>query len=142
MAEEPADIEHLYVPLRDAGCGVALRLFCDRDGARCAVGFTRLERLVAVLGAEQRYYRLTERSVRELARQRGVAALVVDPGMVAAPVRDHAPAIEPSPAGAKSTDVHPHPHLHAHAPWDPRATAVLAISAASGAAALLIQVLS
>lgn len=50
----------------------------------------RDRRPVALLGAEQRYYRLTERAVRDLAADRGVSvsALVVDPGLVAAPVRE------------------------------------------------------
>ncbi len=90
MTEEPSDIGRLYVPLRDAACGVSLRLFRDRGAVRCAVGFTSADRLAAVLGADQRCYRLTEHAVRTLARERGVMTLIVDPGLVAAPVREHA----------------------------------------------------
>lgn len=92
MEEQDSETDRLFVPLRDAGCGcgVSLRLFRDRDGSRCAVGFTMAERMAEVLGARQEYYRLTVRAVRELARERGVYALVVDPGLVAVPVREDA----------------------------------------------------
>jgi hypothetical protein len=85
--ERPPDDEWLYVPLREAACGVCLRLFRDRDGARCAVGFTSEQRLASVLGPRQPFYRLPEHAVRALAAEREVFALVVDPGLVAAPVR-------------------------------------------------------
>lgn len=90
MEEQDSETDRLYVPLSRAGCAVALRLFRSRGGVRCAVGFTTRERLVDVLDARQEYYRLTVRSVRELARTRAVYVLVVDPGLVAAPVREHA----------------------------------------------------
>jgi hypothetical protein len=112
MKEQDSETDRLYVPLRGAGGGVSLRLFRDRDGSRCAVGFTTHERLAEVLGAEQEFYRLTVRSVRALARERGVDALVVDPGLVAAPVREHA--------------------------WP---VGILTVSAVTGAAALALQVL-
>lgn len=89
MIEEPPDTERLYAPLRELPAGVCLRLFRDRGGERCAVAFTSLERLTSLLGPEQRYYRLTERAVRDLAADRGVSALIVDPGLVAPPVREH-----------------------------------------------------
>ena len=91
MIEEPPDTSRLYVPLRDAACGVSLRLFRDRGGERCAVGFTRLESMAELLGPDQQYYRLTARSVRELAGQRDVTRLIVDPVLVAAPVNDITP---------------------------------------------------
>lgn len=84
--ERPPDDEWLYVPLRETACGVCLRLFRDRDGARCAVGFTSEQRLASVLGPRQPFYRLPEHAVRALAAEREVSALVVDPGLVAAPV--------------------------------------------------------
>lgn len=92
MEEQDSETDRLYVPLRDAGrgCGVSLRLFRDRGGFPCAVGFTTAERMAEVLGARQEHYRLTVRALRELARERGVYALVVDPGLVAAPVREDA----------------------------------------------------
>jgi len=83
---EPPDTQRLYVPLRQAACGVSLRLFRDRDGTRCAVGFTTVERLISTLGSDQHHYRLTESAVRALAGERGVHRLIVDPGLVAAPV--------------------------------------------------------
>jgi len=86
MTEEPPDNERLYVPLHASACGVSLRLFRDRGGARCAVGFTSAQRLASVLGPQEPFYRLTEHAVRALAAERGVFALVVDPGMAAAPV--------------------------------------------------------
>lgn len=39
-----------------------------------------------MLGPDQQHYRLAERSVRALAAERGVTRLIVDPGLVAAPV--------------------------------------------------------
>ena len=106
MEEQASETDRLYVPVRGAGCccTVSLQLFRDRDGSRCAVGFTTPERLARVLGAQQEYYRLTVRTVRELARERGAHALVVDPGLAAVAVRDDAepvgtrrrPALDPA----------------------------------------------
>lgn len=135
MLEEPPDADRLYVPLRDAGCGVSLRLFRDRDDTRCAVGFTSPDRLTTVLGRDQRYYRLTRRAVLDLARERGVNRLIVDPGMVAAPVREHADAA-PRP--------HATPQRRFHLPrpqWDAQAAGLLAVSALTGAATLAAQVI-
>jgi SseB protein N-terminal domain len=95
--EHPSDAGHVYVPMQAAACGVSLRLFRDRDGARCAVGFTSPDRLAALLGGDQQYYRVTVRVARAMARERGVTALVVDPGLVAAPVSTLRE-IEPVPA--------------------------------------------
>ena len=135
MTQEPADLGRLYVPLRDAACGVSLRLFRDRDGSRCAVGFTSPDRLTAVLGSEQRYYRLTEHAVRALARERSVTALLVDPGLVAPPVREHAETV-PVPAPEHS----PRRVAAARFAWDAQAAGVLAVSALTGAATLAMQV--
>jgi hypothetical protein len=133
------------VPLRDAGCGVAVRMFRDRHGARCAVGFTSAERLASVLGTQQPYYRLTERAVRELAHERGVETLVVDPGLVAAPVRDH---VEPKPlvpSAVVPKPVAPRPlpsRISAlRSAFDAQTAGILAVSAVTGAATLAIQVL-
>jgi hypothetical protein len=138
MPQEPADTARLFVPLQDAACGVSLRLFRDREGSRCAIGFTTTERLANVLGPQQRYYRLTEHSVRELARERGADALIVDPGLVAA-------AVSPIPAEPVCEPV-PEPlvrePLGASRPsWHPELAGLLAVSAVTGAAALLMQVL-
>jgi len=157
MIEEPPDTCRLYVPLRDAACGVSLRLFRDRGGERCAVGFTRLESMVELLGPDQQYYRLTARSVRELAGQRDVTRLIVDPVLVAAPVNDIAPVEEPAvvsgsgvlarPVPARS---HVHSHSHSHLPlsavrsaWErsSQAAGILVVSAGAGAAALMLEAL-
>jgi hypothetical protein len=137
MTQEPADTRHLYVPLRDAGCAVTLRLFRDRDGSRCAVGFTTAEHLARVLGPQQRCYRLTEHSARTLAQQCGVNKLIVDPGLVAAAVAqtsadqrtEPVTAPVPQPVGPSRSTLHP------------EVAGLLAVSAAAGAAALLMQVL-
>ena len=136
MTQEPADIDRLYVPLREAACGVSLRLFRDRGGARCAVAFTSLDRLTTVLGSDQRHYRLTEHAVRALAGERGVTALVVDPGLVAAPVCEHGesvPVAEPGPTSHRSGA--------GRFAWDAQAAGVLAVSALTGVATLAMQVL-
>lgn len=142
MNGQPPDDGRLYVPLRQAACGVSLRLFRDRGGNRCAVGFTSEQRLVSVLGPREPFYRLTERAVRELAAERDVFALVVDPGMVAAPVRAVAqaqPVVQPQPQPQLS--VRAARMRHPLGTWSPEATGILVLSAASGAAALLMQVL-
>ena len=149
MPQEPADTAdtaRLFVPLQDAACGVSLRLFRDRDGSRCAIGFTTTERLADVLGPQQRYYRLTERSVRELARERGACALIVDPGLVAAPVSPipAEPVREPVPVSLSVRVSEPlarEPLGTPRSSWHPELAGLLAVSAVSGAAALLMQVL-
>ena len=91
MEERASETDRLYVPVREAGCccGVSLQLFRDRDGSRCAVGFTTAERMAEVLGARQECFRMTVRTVRQLARQRGVHTLMVDPGRAAVAAREH-----------------------------------------------------
>ena len=152
MEEQPADTDRLFVPLRDAGCGVAVRLFRDRHGARCAVGFTSADRLASVLGAEQPFYRLTTRAVRGLARERGVETLVVDPGLVAAPVRDDVqpePVIpsrlpaRPQSSARQLSSARPLPSRISalRSAFDAQTVGVLAVSAVTGAATLAMQVL-
>jgi hypothetical protein len=140
MPQEPADTARLFVPLQDAACGVSLRLFRDRDGSRCAIGFTTIERLANVLGPQQRYYRLTGHSVRELARERGADALIVDPGLVAAPVSP----ISAEPVResvAVSEPLAREPLGTPRSSWHPELAGLVAVSAVTGAAALLMQVL-
>jgi hypothetical protein len=115
-----------------AASAVSLRLFRDRGGERCAVGFTSVERLTTVLGPQQRYYRLSERSVRVLARERGVTALVVDPGMVAAPV--HEPVHDQSVRVPRRIEV-------LRAAWSGPSAGVLTVSALTGVAAVAMEVL-
>lgn len=145
MLEEPPDTCRVYVPLRESACGVALRLFRDQGGERCAVGFTRLERMAELLGPDQRYYRLTVRSVRELAAQRGVTRLTLDPAMVAAPVRDLEPVVHlpatPAKAPAAGSRVH-RPLSAMRAAWEQsQAAGILVVSAGAGAAALMLEAL-
>lgn len=153
MIEEPPDTSRLYVSLRDAACGVSLRLFRDRGGERCAVGFTRLESMVELLGPDQQYYRLTARSVRELAGQRDVTRLIVDPVLVAAPVHDITPIAEPAIVPASVVLARPVParsNVHSHMPlsavrsaWErsSQAAGILVVSAGAGAAALMLEAL-
>jgi hypothetical protein len=150
MDTQPPDTGRLFVPLRDAGCGVAVRMFRDRHGARCAVGFTSAERLVSALGTQQPYYRLTERALRELAHERGVETLVVDPGLVAAPVRDHVEpkplvpsAVVPKPVAPRPIAPRPLPSRISalRSAFDAQTAGILAVSAVTGAATLAIQVL-
>jgi hypothetical protein len=148
---EPPDTQRLYVPLRQAACGVSLRLFRDRDGTRCAVGFTTVERLVGTLGPDQHHYRLTESAVRALAGERDVHRLIVDPGLVAAPVS----AVESTATTITTTTTTPvfpvAPAEPVAAPvgssrsawtsWSPELVGLLTVSAVTGAAALLMQVI-
>ncbi|MDH6575433.1 SAV_915 family protein [Kitasatospora sp. MAP5-34] len=76
----------LYVPVRDTGAAYALRLFRQRDGSRCAVGFTSTTALTLLLGPAQRSVVLAEAALRALAEPLGATALVVDPQLVAPPV--------------------------------------------------------
>ena len=158
MSQEPPDPGFLYVPLQAAACGVALRLFRDRDGTRCAVGFSTLGDLTRVLGPDQQHYRLTERSIRSLAAERGVSRLIVDPGLVAAPVSTTtAPAavvpavvpvavpqpIEPIALPVPLRSLEPVASSEsAWSGWNPQLVGLLVVSAVTGAAALVMQVIS
>ncbi len=137
MLEEPPDTRRVYVPLNEGECSVSLRLFRDRGGERCAVGFTRSDRMAELLGPEQPCYRLTVRSVRELAAQRGVTRLILDPALVAAPVRD----LEPLSLPAPPQRTH-HPLRAARSAWEhSQAAGILVVSAGAGAAALVLEAL-
>lgn len=139
MFEEPPDTRRVYVPLNEGACSVSLRLFRDRGEERCAVGFTRFERMAELLGPEQPCYRLTVRSLRELAAERGVTRLILDPALIAAPVRD----LEPLPALATAPQRAHHRPLHAaRAAWEnSQAAGILVVSAGAGAAALMLEAL-
>lgn len=158
MLEEPPDTHRVYVPLTEGSCSVSLRLFRDRGGERCAVGFTDPDRLAELLGPDQRCYRLTVRSVRELAAQRGVTRLILDPALVAAPVRDPESLPRPLPLVAAahpaaslpaSPDPSAAPRAHHHRPlraarsaWEhSQAAGILVVSAGAGAAALVLEAL-
>ncbi|MEU3403346.1 SAV_915 family protein [Streptomyces sp. NPDC006670] len=97
--EERVPAGPLYVPVRPGTGEVAVRLFRTPLGARTAVGFTRAERLAAVLGAGHPWIRLSEPALRALAEPLGVASLTVDPSLTA-------PAAAPTvgaPTGAAGT---------------------------------------
>ncbi|MFC1412627.1 SAV_915 family protein [Streptacidiphilus sp. N1-12] len=79
----------LFAPVCDNGCGFTLRLFRDRDGSRCSVAFTTPERLAAVLGSGQGWVELAEPALRDMVRPLGVRQLVVDPNLIAPPVKPH-----------------------------------------------------
>ncbi|MFF2194867.1 SAV_915 family protein [Streptomyces sp. NPDC058157] len=81
--EERVPAGPLYVPVRPGTGEVAVRLFRTPLGARTAVGFTRAERLAAVLGAGHPWIRLSEAALRALAEPLGVASLTVDPTLTA-----------------------------------------------------------
>jgi hypothetical protein len=73
----------LFVPMLGAGCGVRLALFRDRHGACCAVGFSSAELLERVLGPGYEAWPLTRRVIGELAAERGVLEILVDPVLAA-----------------------------------------------------------
>lgn len=154
MLEEPPDTHRVYVPLTESACSVSLRLFRDRGGERCAVGFTDPDRMAQLLGPDQQCYRLTVRSVRELAAQRGVTRLILDPALVAAPVRDPEPRLFAAASrAAASLPASPDPEAahraHHHRPlraarsaWEhSQAAGILVVSAGAGAAALVLEAL-
>lgn len=74
----------LYVPVRPGcGAGAVIRLFRTPLGVRTAVGFTRVERLAATLGAGQACIRLSESLLRELCAPLGAELITVDPTLSA-----------------------------------------------------------
>jgi len=97
----------LCVPVRNAGYGSALRLFRERDGSRCAVAFTSEDRLREVLGERQDWVPLAEPALRDLTRPLGVAALVVDPNLVAPPVALSAAPVSVAPVSAAPVSAAP-----------------------------------
>ncbi|MDI2124551.1 SAV_915 family protein [Yinghuangia seranimata] len=82
-----AEPRTLVVPVRASAAGAeAVRLFRDPLGRRVAVTFTSVAQLRNVCGPGQRWVRMAEACLRETLEGLGVAAVVRDPGMVAAPV--------------------------------------------------------
>ncbi|MDH6118443.1 hypothetical protein ABH930_001443 [Kitasatospora sp. GAS204A] len=90
----PEDLAVRHVPVRIVGGTQLLRLFRQRDGSRCAVAFSSLAALRALLGPEQASAELTEPALRELTEPLGVYDLVLDPRLVAPP----APPAPPAPS--------------------------------------------
>ncbi|MBO3748879.1 hypothetical protein J5X84_22605 [Streptosporangiaceae bacterium NEAU-GS5] len=72
----------LFVPVRDAGFGLSLRLFRTAGGERTAVAFTSPVRLATVLGTGQKWVRLGEPALRRLIEDLDVAGVVTDPAGV------------------------------------------------------------
>ncbi|MEU7023952.1 SAV_915 family protein [Streptomyces sp. NPDC046203] len=73
----------LYVPVRPAAHGCAVRLFRTPVGRRTAVAFTTPDRLRAVLGAGHACAPLAVPALRALVAPLGVDALIVDPMLTA-----------------------------------------------------------
>ncbi|MEV4559570.1 SAV_915 family protein [Kitasatospora sp. NPDC049285] len=82
-ADDPHEHAPRHVPVRTVGPAQVLRLFRDRDGGRCAVAFSTLAALHALLGADQESAELTEPALRGLTAPLGVHRLVLDPALVA-----------------------------------------------------------
>jgi hypothetical protein len=110
--------------------------------------------MAQLLGSDQQCYRLTVRAVRELAAQRGVTRLILDPALVAAPVRDPGPrppaeasrptaSLPASPDPAAAQRAHHHRPLRAaRSAWEhSQAAGILVVSAGAGAAALVLEAL-
>ncbi|MFD3808552.1 SAV_915 family protein [Streptomyces sp. NPDC058611] len=94
--EERIPARPLYVPARPGATGVVVRLFRTPLGARTAVGFTAPDRLVATLGAEQTWIRLSGSALRAMAEPLGASLLTVDPTFTA-PAAAPEPVPEPVP---------------------------------------------
>lgn len=92
--DEPDERPLRFVPVRTpVGGAQVLRLFRQRDGSRCAVAFSSVEALRALLGPGQESAELTEPALRELTEPLGIRSLILDPGLVAPPaVGDPVPA--------------------------------------------------
>ncbi|MFE1762859.1 SAV_915 family protein [Streptomyces angustmyceticus] len=83
-AEDPEPADRVpaglyFVPVRSGPAGCTARLFRTPLGGRTAVGFTSLQRLVAALGSDQPWIRLSEPALRALAEPVGARVLTVDP---------------------------------------------------------------
>ncbi|MFJ3539934.1 SAV_915 family protein [Streptomyces sp. NPDC090109] len=84
--EEPVPAGLLHVPVRPGTTEVVLRTFRTPLGERTAVGFTRTDLLVSVLGPEQPWIRLSEPALRALASPLGACRLTIDPTLTASAV--------------------------------------------------------
>ncbi|MFI5641947.1 SAV_915 family protein [Streptomyces goshikiensis] len=90
--EERTPAGLLCVPVRPGTAEVVVRMFRTPLGARTAVGFTTTDRLVATLGAEQRWIRLSEPALRAMAEPLGAGLLTIDPTFTAPAVTGSAAA--------------------------------------------------
>ncbi|MEU5104917.1 MULTISPECIES: SAV_915 family protein [unclassified Streptomyces] len=126
---EPADrfpAGLLHVPVRPGPRGCVTRLFRTPLGDRTAVGFTSEGALLATLGADQPWIRLSEPALRALTAPLGVTTVTADPQF-------SAPAPIPGGEAVHSPD---RPAARGSRPdtWDPRAVGALRVT---GAAALV-----
>ncbi|MEV7372831.1 SAV_915 family protein [Streptomyces sp. NPDC090301] len=103
--EEPDPAGLLYVPVRPGTHAVAARVFRTPLGSRTAVGFTTVDRLIATLGAEQPWTRLSEPVLRSLAEPLGVELLTVDPTLTARAATGPRASGRPARTGSDARDV-------------------------------------
>ncbi|MFD9246237.1 SAV_915 family protein [Streptomyces sp. NPDC059556] len=103
--EEPDPAGLLYVPVRPGTHAVAARVFRTPLGSRTAIGFTTVDRLIATLGAEQPWTRLSEPVLRSLAEPLGVELLTVDPTLTARAATGPRASGRPARTGADARDV-------------------------------------
>lgn len=73
----------LYVPVRAGTAWLVVRMYRTPLGERTAVGFTSRDRLEATLGPDQPWALMGESLLLEVAATQGVAALRIDPTLVA-----------------------------------------------------------
>ncbi|MDP9845431.1 SAV_915 family protein [Streptosporangium lutulentum] len=69
----------LFVPVREGTFTVSLRLFRTASGRRTAAAFSSPIRLTKVLGADQRWIRLSESALRCMIDDLNVLDIVIDP---------------------------------------------------------------
>jgi hypothetical protein len=74
MSEVP-----LFVPVREGAFTTSLRLFRTVSGRRAAAAFSSPIRLANVLGADQRWIRLSEHALQRMINDLGVLDIVIDP---------------------------------------------------------------
>ena len=73
----------LFVPVREGSYALVLRLFRDSAGHRTAVAFTSPVRVARVLGAGQKWVRLSEPALRDLIAGLDVIGILIDPASAA-----------------------------------------------------------
>ncbi|NEY32271.1 hypothetical protein GTU99_08720 [Streptomyces sp. PRKS01-65] len=82
--EDPAPADQapagpLYVPVRPARCCYVTCFFRTPSGRRTAVAFTTPAQLLAALGRDQHWIRLSAAALRSLSSPLGCTALTIDP---------------------------------------------------------------
>jgi len=98
--ETPHRSVAFFVPVRhDPSGSRSIRILRTAVGERTAVCFTTSERLIAVLGTEQRWVRLALPALRALVEPLGVTTVTVDPQLSAPQPQ---PEERSSPSGART----------------------------------------